>query len=77
MTGRICSVCSAGEPGPWHVQGLLNQPGATPPAPVHIGCCAEQGCALCTATVAESGGLTGQPLLDHLAALRAARTQES
>ena len=73
---RTCPACSHSEPGPWHVRAVLNRPGATPPPPLHIGCCAARGCATCTATVAEAGGLTGQPLLDHLAAQRAARTLE-
>lgn len=61
---------------PRHVVGLFNAPpGTPPPVPVHIDCCADQGCAHCTHLIAAAGGRRGHELADHYAAQRAARTE--
>lgn len=78
-TVRGCAECGIHDADPRHVYGRVNRLGTVqaPPTPRHIGCCADvTGCALCTDTVARSGGKTGQDLIDYLAAERAARTLE-
>jgi len=73
---RGCAVCGQRDTHPRHVVGILNRPGVGPPTPKHLDCCAAAGCALCQQTMREAGGRTGQDLIDHLAAQRAARAQE-
>jgi hypothetical protein len=73
---RGCAGCDQSDSHPRHVVGVVNRQ-ADPPTPRHIDCCAATGCAACADTVARSGGKTGQALIDHLAAERAARTEEN
>jgi hypothetical protein len=62
---------------PRHIVGVINLPaGEAPPVPRHLSCCAAIGCAHCQHTISEAGGRTGQDLIDHLAAQRAARSLE-
>lgn len=74
---RGCAECGRNDEHPRHVEGTVNRGVVGPPTPRHIDCCAARGCPLCIATVADAGGKTGQDLIDHLAAARAARTQEN
>ena len=72
---RTCSACGLVDDHPRHVVGMVNRHGARSES-MHLDCCAASGCELCTDTVTRSGGLSGQALIDHLAAERAARTLE-
>ncbi len=74
---RTCSACGLIDDHPRHVWGAVSLGGVkTPQTSLHLDCCAHNGCATCLDTLVAAGGRTGQDLIDHLAAERAARTLE-
>ena len=79
---RTCSACGRVDDHPRHVVGMVNRPGTWAwdlkrmATSMHLDCCAQSGCALCLDSLDRAGGLSGQALIDHLAAERAARTLE-
>lgn len=72
---RPCHACGQRDDHPRDVVAFINRPGAATRY-YHLDCHARLGCQSCADAVTASGGATGEALLAHLAAVRAARSLE-